>query len=134
MTVSFSLDGTLVASGSNDQTVRLWDTATGSYRSTLEGHSEWINTVNFSPDGRHINTDGGQTEYPFTISHTVYDSKKASPQLFVEYRWLNLADKRLLWLPPEYRPSCTAIRNSMLCLGHTFGSVTFLKFNSDDLH
>ena len=132
--VSFSPDGTLVASVSRDCTVRLRDTVTGSCRSTLEGHSRSVSAVSFSPDGRHLNTDRGQLKLPFTISHTVHDSEKASPQLFVEDRWLSLADKRLLWLPPEYRPSCTAIHDGMLCLGHISGSVTFLKFNSDALH
>ena len=37
---SFSRDGTKVVSGSNDQTVRIWDAVTGECEQTLEGHSE----------------------------------------------------------------------------------------------
>ncbi|KAB8073063.1 hypothetical protein BDV29DRAFT_157974 [Aspergillus leporis] len=49
--VAFSPDGCTLASGSGDQTVKLWDTATGTLRQTLEGHYDPVNSVAFSPDG-----------------------------------------------------------------------------------
>jgi WD40 repeat protein len=50
--VAFSPDGRLLASGSEDKAVRLWDTTTGGLLQTLEGHASWICSVAFSPDGR----------------------------------------------------------------------------------
>ncbi|MDP8205517.1 MAG: caspase family protein [Candidatus Electryonea clarkiae] len=49
--VSFSPDGSLLASGSYDKTIKLWRVSDGVLLRTLEGHSSVIRSVSFSPDG-----------------------------------------------------------------------------------
>jgi WD40 repeat protein len=38
-------------SGHYDKTVKLWDIATGKELRTLTGHTAWVGSVAFSPDG-----------------------------------------------------------------------------------
>ncbi|KAG8923247.1 hypothetical protein FRC02_011273 [Tulasnella sp. 418] len=52
--VAFSPDRTQIASGSDDQTVAIWDAQTGDLVRILEGHTEGVNSIAFSPNGMQI--------------------------------------------------------------------------------
>jgi WD40 repeat protein len=49
-----SNDGTLIASGSRDNTVKIWDVTTGKEERTLKGHTNSVSSVAFSNDGTLI--------------------------------------------------------------------------------
>ena len=52
--MAWAPDGQRIASASYDNTVRLWDAASGRLLNTLSGHENWVFSVAWAPDGQRI--------------------------------------------------------------------------------
>lgn len=52
------------------------------------------------------------------------------PSLSTDHAWVVRGKERILWLPPEYRPSTWAVIGSTVVLGQEDGQVLFLVFNT----
>ena len=138
-------------SGSYDRTVRLWDAATGAALQTLEGHSGWVTSVAFSPDGRQVvsgsydktvrlwdaatgaalQTLEGHSKSVSSVAFT--PDGKLLPTLHVFNYWLAEGTTNFLWLPTNYRSTCEAVRDGLVVLGHSSGRISFLQIKLGSL-
>ncbi|KAK0051368.1 WD repeat-containing protein 88 [Biomphalaria pfeifferi] len=50
----FSNDGLLLVTGSNDNSIVVWDLVNNTQKLKLQGHTDWINAVNFSQDQKWL--------------------------------------------------------------------------------
>ena len=68
--MAFSGDGTLLASGSIDQTIRIWDRKNWKCLRILKGHQRAVTSVAFSPNGRILASGSGTDSYPLYPKHS----------------------------------------------------------------
>src|SRR6266550_1252400 len=54
LSIAFTSDSKLMASGSVDKTIVLWDPATGNELRALKGHTGTVDAVAFSPDDKQL--------------------------------------------------------------------------------
>jgi WD40 repeat protein len=144
--VAFSPDGKQVVSGSDDETVRLWDAVTGAALQTLEGHSDTVWSVAFSPDGKQVVSGSGDETVRLwdavtgaalqtleghsgsVISVAFSPDGNITRSLFTSNNWVAEGGPNLLWLPPAYRATCEAVWDEAIVLGHSSRRISILRF------
>jgi eukaryotic-like serine/threonine-protein kinase len=120
--VAFSPDGKRIASGSSDNSVKVWETATGKEILTFKGHADRVWSVAFSPDGGRIASgsadhtvrvwNAATARVLLTFSHqgAGFDSVGFSP----DGKWIasSTGDETILWDASTGKASPTPLAGS----------------------
>ena len=122
--VVYSPDGRQLASASDGPTVRVWDAATGACLYTLERR---MGSVPFSSDGSTLIIDFGALSVRHT-SQFHHASRWVGCGINSGGKWITWNGSNMLWLPPAYRPSESAVKENRIGVGCRSGVVYILNF------
>jgi WD40 repeat protein len=110
--VAFSPDSKLVVSGSRDNTIKIWDAATGACAQTLEGHSRPVDSSKF------IDSWSGDVKTPYEPDYGIS----------LDGRWITRGSEKWLWLPPGCRSRLSAVAASRIAIASDSGRVLIMTF------
>ena len=137
--VVFSPNSKRLLSGSHDETIQIhvWDAGSGANLQTIEV-GQIISSLSFSSDGSVL---ANGTKLLGVIPCDVVTPSVSSPagllqpnpprpEIAVQRQWIVRGEDkdRMLWLPPDYRPSRVVSYDGVVCLGHRSGGVLIFEF------
>ncbi|KAK7178050.1 beta transducin-like protein HET-D2Y [Paraphaeosphaeria sporulosa] len=134
MSVAFSHNSARLASASVDKTVKIWEASSGECLQTLT-----LSNVLFNSTSRYRYIEDHATLTAAwlvpNMTPSVADPQNARYQgvaLSSDSTWITYHSEKMVWLPSEYRPLCSAVLGKTIGMGVGSGLVWILKFEPDD--
>lgn len=116
----------------NGDALRLWSVARGSCLQKIPQGSTYL--LKFSADGSSIYTDFGRIAVNISPTETMVDDNvslyKKGISLSQDKRWITWYDYKILWVPIEHQPICSAVSGSTVVFGCRSGEVFILEFSA----
>ncbi|KAE9363034.1 hypothetical protein N431DRAFT_423438 [Stipitochalara longipes BDJ] len=128
--LSSSSDGKLVAMQNCDKDVKLLDANSGDLVQTFQlpdkGHK-----ILFSADSS-VSQTNGQPQSVISSNGADIPSLKSGRSVSIDHDWVCWGTEKILWLPPEYRPTRFYVHEGNLALCLASKRVVFIEFAFDD--
>ncbi|EUC53951.1 vegetative incompatibility protein HET-E-1, putative, partial [Rhizoctonia solani AG-3 Rhs1AP] len=114
--IQFSHDGSRIVSGSDDNTVHIWDAQTGdSVFGPLKGHIKRVTAIAYSPDGTYIASASEDVSIRVWDVSTQLESAPLIEWVLNNDGWVvDEQSQRLIWVPVDLRNSLLLPRNTAL--------------------
>ncbi|KIW24860.1 uncharacterized protein PV07_10547 [Cladophialophora immunda] len=127
--VAFSPDSARLASASWDHTVKIWDISSGACLQTLSIGTV-LDNISFDITGSSLYTDIGIIVVDTSAASSITPDKMEhqNPRyegvsLGPNRDWIRRDSKNIIWLPSDYRPSCSAVSGRTIGIGAGSGMV-----------
>lgn len=135
--MAFSPDASLFAAATDgvpatqlgalfEPVVHLWSLSTGELIQSFENYRA-IYDIKFADDGRTLLTNRGSIPIDTAKAETAPKEPQSYANFIMNDDWIESRNKRILWLPVEYRCGLTAVHGNMLAIGQESGTVSFLR-------
>ena len=126
--VAFSHDLSKLTSASWDNTVKLWDASSNECLQTLN-IGKCLNNLSFDSTDSCLCTEIGNIA--IHIPEISSGAAAAEPELPIflgtslssDNTWIKHASRNMLWIPSEYRPSCSSVLRTTITMGVRSGRV-----------
>jgi WD40 repeat protein len=126
--VAFSHDSSKLASASSDNTVKVWDASSGACLRTLN-IGRVLYSLSFDPTNSVLRSEigsiaihGSETSSKIAVVEPVLPQYLGT-SLSSDSIWIKYGGRNLLWIPSEYRPSCSAVCGNRIGMGVATGRV-----------
>lgn len=127
--VAFSHYPGRVASTSEDQTAKVWDITSGRCLKTFN-IGRILRRISFSTCGLYIHTDIGTIDISavsdpasFPAHAEVQTPRYRGLGLSADCRWITYNSDKLVWIPADYRSSCSVVSGTSIGVGCMDGRV-----------
>ncbi|KAF1814205.1 HET-domain-containing protein [Eremomyces bilateralis CBS 781.70] len=134
LSVAFSHDSTWLASAADDYTVKIWEADSGVCLQTLQVRKALCD-ISFDATGLHLHTEIGTIALDTSLAsfNSSIITKSQGPRyqgwgLSSDGAWITYNSENLVWLPSEYRPSCSAVSVKTVGIGVGSGRVWMCSF------
>ena len=117
--MALSSDGNLVASSSQDNSIKFWDANTGRQQHTFLVE-DIAKDLKFSTDDSFLNTSQGSFNLRPLYSRFVSLVGRG-------HHWIALQGKEMLWLPHEHRSKASVVRDGTVAIASNSGQVMFIE-------
>jgi hypothetical protein len=107
-------------------------------RADAEGHRGHVRSaVRFDGNGKHLLTDAGTItirgstdEHSSTLlEHSTVGLWRSGVGISPDRCWVTWNGENMLWLPADFRPSCSALLGNTVVVGSGLGRVIVMRFS-----
>ena len=128
---AFSPDGKLLALAM-PKVIELRGVPTGILLQTIEFGALFVSSITslaFSDDGTSLRSNRGPLCRVNLSEGSIVSRPELLDSVFVHDQWITIGSRKVLWVPPEHRPTHLAVHEGVIAFSHWSGRVLIMEIS-----
>lgn len=127
--IAFSPNSCMLASFSSDEMLILWDCSNGAILRRISRDNILGITQDPFQKASYLGADLSEVDIQSWFQNHGSIWPRPNDRIWIEDdQWVVFRGNKSVWLPLEYRPSCSTVQGETIALGHASGRVTFMEY------